>query len=98
MKTASPSLTGRPAWKALETHHAKIRDLHLRELFANDVKRGERLTTQAVGIFLDYSKNRVTDESLKLLLQLAEEAGLREWMRCSGAKRSISRKTEPFCT
>jgi glucose-6-phosphate isomerase len=52
---------------ALEAHHAKIRELHLRELFANDPKRGERLATEALGLYLDYSKNRVTDETLKLL-------------------------------
>ena len=55
----------------------KVRDLHLRKLFADDPGRGERMTAEAVGIFLDYSKNRITDESLKLLLQLAEESGLR---------------------
>src|SRR5262245_25349739 len=70
-------LSARPAWKALETHHTKIRDLHLRQLFADDPKRGERLTAEAVGIYLDYSKHRITDETLKLLLQLAEESGLR---------------------
>ena len=71
-------LTARPAWKALEAHHEKIRDLHLRELFADDATRGERLTAEAVGIYLDYSKNRVTDETAALLCRLAEESGLRE--------------------
>jgi glucose-6-phosphate isomerase len=70
-------LTARPAWKALEAHYEKIRDLHLRRLFASDPKRGERLTAEATGLYLDYSKNRVTDETLDLLLQLAEESGLR---------------------
>src|SRR5712664_2548361 len=56
-------LTARPAWKALQAHHAKIRGLHLRTLFADDATRGERLTAEAVGIYLDYSKNRVTEES-----------------------------------
>ncbi len=70
-------LTDRQAWKALEAHHKNIRELHLRKLFADDPKRGERLTAEAVGLYLDYSKNRVTDETLKLLLQLAEETGLR---------------------
>jgi len=70
-------LTARPAWKGLEAHHEKVRDLHLRTLFENDPKRGERLTAEAVGLYLDYSKNRVTDETLDLLLQLAEESGLR---------------------
>ena len=67
----------RPAWKALVAHHQKIRDLHLRKLFADDPKRGERMTVEAVGLYLDYSKNRVTDETLKLLVQLADESGLR---------------------
>jgi glucose-6-phosphate isomerase len=70
-------LTERKAWKALEAHQENIRELHLRKLFADDPKRGERLTAEAVGLYLDYSKNRVTDETLKLLLQLAEESGLR---------------------
>src|SRR6202012_2130608 len=61
----------------LESHYQKIRELHLRQLFADDPQRGERLTTEAVGLYLDYSKNRVTDETLKLLFQLAEESGLR---------------------
>jgi glucose-6-phosphate isomerase len=77
MTAAIQSLTARPSWKALESHYQKMRQSHLRQLFADDPKRGERLTTEAVGLYLDYSKNRVTDETLKLLLQLAEEAGLR---------------------
>src|SRR3989454_3252295 len=71
-------LTARPAWKALQAHYEKIRDFHLRTLFADDAKRGERLTAEAVGGFLDYSKNRVTDDTLALLRRLAEESGLRE--------------------
>lgn len=67
----------RPAWKALEDHHKKVRELHLRDLFSADPRRGERMTAEAVGVFLDYSKNRITDETLKLLFQLAEESGLR---------------------
>jgi glucose-6-phosphate isomerase len=70
-------LTQRAAWQALVTHHQKVRELHLRKLFADDPKRGERLTAEAVGIYLDYSKHRVTDETLKLLVRLAEESGLR---------------------
>src|SRR5438105_1705241 len=77
MTPTAPSLTERPAWKALEAHYQKVRDLHLRKLFADDPKRGERMTAEAAGLFLDYSKNRVTDETLKLLLQLAAETGLR---------------------
>ena len=71
-------LTERPAWKALEAHHKNVRELHLRKLFADDPKRGERMTAEAAGLYLDYSKNRITDETLKLLLQLAEESGLHE--------------------
>ena len=77
MTAGNQSLTARPAWKALEAHYKKVQELHLRKLFADDPKRGERMTAEAVGIFLDYSKNRITDETLKLLLQLAEESGLR---------------------
>ena len=71
-------LTKRKAWKALEAHYKEVRQLHLRNLFADDPERGERLTVEAVGIYLDYSKNRITDETLTLLVQLAEESGLRE--------------------
>jgi glucose-6-phosphate isomerase len=76
------SITGNPvvkrqAWKALEAHSKQIQKSHLRNLFADDPKRGERLTVEAVGIYFDYSKNLITDETLKLLLQLAEESGLR---------------------
>ncbi len=73
-----PPLTERPAWRALEEHYQKTRGQHLRTLFAEDPARGERLTAEAVGIYLDYSKNRVTDETMRLLLALAESAGLRE--------------------
>jgi glucose-6-phosphate isomerase len=75
--TASAPLTDRPAWKSLQAHYREIRPRHLRQLFADDPKRGERLTAEAVGIYLDYSKNRVTDETLKLLFELAEQSGLR---------------------
>jgi glucose-6-phosphate isomerase len=71
-------LTRRPAWKSLERHAREMRDVHLRTLFADDPARGERLTAEGAGLFLDYSKNRVTDESLALLVQLAKESGLRE--------------------
>jgi len=77
MTTTVQSLTSRPAWKALEAHYQQVRDLHLRKLFADDPKRGERMVSNEVGLSLDYSKNRITDESLKLLLQLAEECNLR---------------------
>src|SRR5689334_17412310 len=78
MSTTTTPLTSRPAWRALEAHHAKIHDLHLRQLFVDDPTRGERLVLEAAGLYLDYSKNRITDETLKLLVQLAEESGLRE--------------------
>src|SRR3954451_15627058 len=78
MTTSIVPLTQRPAWKALEAHYQKVRDVHLRQLFADDPKRGERLTAEGVGLYLDYSKNRITDETLKLLLRLAEESGLRD--------------------
>jgi glucose-6-phosphate isomerase len=71
-------LTQRPGWKALEEHYQNIRDLHLRTLFADDPKRGERFAIEAAGIYLDYSKNRVTAETMQLLLKLAESSGLRE--------------------
>ncbi len=77
MTTKIKPLTERRAWKALTAHHKKVKELHLRDLFAEDPKRGERMTAEAVGLFLDYSKNRVNDETIKLLLQLAEESGLR---------------------
>jgi glucose-6-phosphate isomerase len=69
-------LKNHKAWTALQSHYENIRGTHLRKLFADDPKRGERLTAEGAGLFLDYSKNRVTDDTLKLLLQLAEESGL----------------------
>ena len=72
-----PPLTRRPAWAALKAHHQRIAPQHLRELFAADPQRGERLVCEAVGIYLDYSKNRIDDETLRLLMQLAEQSGLR---------------------
>ncbi|HZX90191.1 MAG TPA: glucose-6-phosphate isomerase [Rudaea sp.] len=70
------SVTQSPAWQALAAHSADMRDVHLRELFADDPGRGERLVAEAAGLYLDYSKNRLTDETLRLLLQLAEERGV----------------------
>src|SRR5499433_1303312 len=78
MKSAIKPLTKRPAWKALATHYKEVNDWHLRDLFANDAQRGERLTAEAVGLYLDYSKNRITEETVRLLVKLAEECGLRE--------------------
>jgi glucose-6-phosphate isomerase len=77
MSAVIQPVTARPAWKALQAHYATMHGVHLRRLFADDPGRGERLTAEAAGIYLDYSKNRVTDETLKLLVQLAEESGLR---------------------
>ncbi|MDQ2906977.1 MAG: glucose-6-phosphate isomerase [Chloroflexota bacterium] len=77
MTTNMTTLTRRPQWRALEEHYQQVRDLHLRALFAGDAQRGERLTLEAAGLYLDYSKNRVTNETLRLLLDLAESSGLR---------------------
>jgi glucose-6-phosphate isomerase len=77
MASGTGQVTDRPTWKALEAHHRRIRDAHLRELFAADPGRGERLAVEAAGVYVDYSKNRVTDDTLKLLLQLADECALR---------------------
>jgi glucose-6-phosphate isomerase len=70
------ALTQTPAWQALSAHHAQIKDAHLRKLFADDPGRAERFSVEGAGLFLDYSKNRITDETVKLLLQLAEERGV----------------------
>jgi glucose-6-phosphate isomerase len=75
--TAVEPLTKRPAWKALEAHYQKVKELHLRDLFTDDPKRSARMTAEAAGIFLDYSKNRITDETLGLLVRLGEDCGLR---------------------
>jgi glucose-6-phosphate isomerase len=82
------------SWKALGTHYEQVSKLHLRDLFAEDPKRGERMAVEAVGLYLDYSKNRITDETLKLLLGLADEAGLRERIDAmfSGEKINITEK------
>ena len=74
---STQALTSSPVWKELQAHHGEVAGLHLRELFAADPKRGERLTVEACGLYLDYSKNRVTDRTLELLLALAAERGLR---------------------
>src|SRR6201997_3896539 len=82
------------AWKALTTHYKAVSKLHLRQLFADDPKRGQRMALDAAGLYLDYSKNRVTDETLKLLLQLATESGLRARIDAmfSGEKINITEK------
>ena len=76
--TSMPPLRRRPAWALLEKHYQKLKAVHLRQLFADDRERGESLAIEAAGLYLDYSKNRITDETLRLLLQLARESGLRE--------------------
>ncbi|MFZ0236785.1 MAG: glucose-6-phosphate isomerase [Xanthobacteraceae bacterium] len=73
-----PPLRNRPAWKLLEKHHQKFKSVHLRDLFSDDRGRGEKMAIEAAGLYLDYSKNRITDETLRLLLQLARESGLRD--------------------
>src|SRR5271157_3969116 len=71
-------LTQLPSWKALQDHYLKIQGIHLRQIFADDSERGGRFAVEVSGIYLDYSKNRITGETLRLLFQLAEECGLRE--------------------
>jgi len=94
MSSGSTQLTDRPAWKALQAHHAQLRGAHLRELFAADPGRGERLAFEAAGIYFDYSKHRVTDETLKLLLALADEAGVaaRREAMFRGEKMNVTEK------
>jgi glucose-6-phosphate isomerase len=77
MTAVAEPTTARSAWKALAAHHAEVRGLHLRQLFAEDARRAERMTVEAAGVVLDYSKNRVTDETVRLLVRLAEESGVR---------------------
>jgi glucose-6-phosphate isomerase len=78
MSTDKTPLTQRPSWQALEEHYQQIHDQHLRTLFAQDPQRGEHFSAEALGVYLDYSKNRITDETLRLLLELANASGLRE--------------------
>ncbi len=90
--TSVPPLRERPAWNALQQHYEEIRGVHLRQLFADDADRGERLTAEGAGLFLDYSKNRITDETLKLLMELAQESGLAEHTEAmfSGERINVS--------
>ncbi len=87
-------MTERPAWKALTEHYQAVRGLHLRQLFAEDPRRGERLTLEAGGIYLDYSKNRITNETIRLLVGLAEECGLRQRIEAmfSGERINVTEK------
>src|SRR5262245_19998493 len=86
--------TARPTWSSLASHYKMVSKLHLRQLFADDPKRGQRMALEAVGLYLDYSKNRVTDETLTLLLQLAEKSGLRARIEAMflGEKINITEK------
>ncbi|HZI33893.1 MAG TPA: glucose-6-phosphate isomerase [Candidatus Binatia bacterium] len=92
MKSTIKPLASRSAWKALAAHQKKIKNLHLRDLFARDSKRGERFTAEAAGLFLDYSKNRITGDTIKLLMKLANESGLRDRIKAmfSGKKINIT--------
>jgi len=92
MKRTIKPLAQRAAWKSLAEHSKQIKELHLRKLFAEDTKRGERFTAEAAGLFLDYSKNRITEKTLKLLLQLARESNLRGKMDAmfGGEKINVS--------
>ena len=85
-------LAERASWKALQEHYQSARQLHLRRLFADDAKRGERFTVEAAGLYLDYSKNRITDETMRLLLALADESGVRERIDAmfSGGKINVT--------
>src|SRR5262245_62045434 len=87
-------LTKSKAWKALQSHYKAVRDFDLRNLFADDPKRGERMTAEAVGLLLDYSKNRITDETIQLLIKLAEESGLRSRINAMfrGEKINVTEK------
>ncbi len=94
MTTTTTPLTQRAPWKALEEHYEQVRTLHLRELFEQDATRGERFAQEALGIYLDYSKNRITDETLRLLFSLAESSGLRDRINAmfSGEKINVTEK------
>jgi glucose-6-phosphate isomerase len=93
-QTTITPLLERPAWKALQQHRAKIENAHLRQLFADDPQRGERFAFEAVGFYFDYSKNRVTNETIRLLLELAEQSRLREHINAmfSGEKINVTEK------
>src|SRR5665213_3333033 len=87
-------LRNRPAWTALEEHYAKVRNLHLRQLFADDPQRNEHFTLEALGLYFDYSKNRITSETIRLLLDLAEQSGLRQHIDAmfAGDKINVTEK------
>jgi len=91
LRTIVP-LRSRPAWNKLVEHYAKVRNLHLRQLFAEDPQRGERFTLEALGLYFDYSKNRITSETMRLLIELAEQSGLRQYIDAmfGGEKINVS--------
>jgi len=91
LASREPSLTARPAWKALQAHYQAMHTLHLRQLFADDPLRGERLSAEACDLYLDYSKNRITHETLPLLVELAEACQLREHIEAMFTGRKINR-------
>jgi glucose-6-phosphate isomerase len=93
-KEPAQPLTERPAWKALERHYQTMSHQHLRQLFAGDSRRGERFVVEAAGLYLDYSKNRIADETLRLLVQLAEECGMRRHIdeMFSGEKINVTER------
>jgi len=89
-KTEIIPLCERPAWKALRHHHAEIQNVHLRQLFADDPRRGERFAFEALGLYFDYSKNRITDETIGLLIELANQSGLRERIDAMFSREKIN--------
>src|SRR5215217_5279974 len=92
--SSAQTLTERPAWQALTAHFGSVKNLHLRQLFAEDPGRGERFVAEAAGIYLDYSKNRITGETLRLLLRLADECRLRERITAMFRGEPINRTEE----
>src|SRR5262245_45571211 len=90
MASERAPLTERTAWKELRAHHARVGAAHLRQLFAADPERGKKLTLDSAGIYFDYSKNRITDETVRLLVLLAEESGVRERTRAMFAGERIN--------
>ena len=99
MATTIKPPTQRPAWKALIAYHKQVQKLSLRKLFADDDKRGQRFTAEAAGLFLDFSKNGLTGQTLKLLQQLAGESGLRgKTDAMFNSAKTMSRKAAPSCS
>ena len=99
MTETIPSLTQTAAWKALEAHSQENRNLTIKDLFAEDSTRGHRLTVEAAGIYFDYSKNRITDETLGSCLHWPKKQGFRPTlMPCFAGTKSMSRRSARFCT